>query len=436
MFTSIGVSAALLVIGIVVFVLLCYKGVHTGIAALIGACIVGISTPDGLLSSIFTTFAGGVGTFVVQMFFVFTAAGLLGYVMQETGASESIGKKMTSLLGVDRAPYILAITTTILLIAGIGTYVFIVVVLSVSLMSAANLPRRIGLISCIGIAPAISFCLPLPNVPNSLPTAFLKTSTFSAPVLSICTGIVGIVLFFLYLHYTVKKARKNGEGYDGPEVAKAEEAKDLPPFSTSMAAILVVVILALVFQNVFKIEPTWSTALAQFSGAVFVILTNIKRCKNIGFVKIFSQGSTGMWPFLLLAGCVMGFGLVTQQTASFDWLIQKIFSVQLNPYITACISVAFVAGLCADGISAMMMWLGMFGAQYAAMPDVNPHALHRLLVCTTQTFDSLPHSQSTAVSLSIFGLTHKEAYGGVFVTTVIIPTIFSLFALAGCIIFY
>lgn len=436
MLTSIGMSATLLVVGIVVFVLLCYKGVHTGISALIGACIIGISTPDGLLSSIFSTFAGGVGTFVVQMLWVFTAAGLLGFVMHETGASESIGKKMTALLGVNRAPYILSITTIILLIAGIGTYVFIMVVLSVSLMSAANLPRRIGLISCIGIAPAISFCLPIANVPNSLPTGFLGTSTFSAPILSICTGIVGIILFFLYLNYIVKKARKNGEGYDGPEVVVSEEKKELPPFSTSIAAIFVVVILALVFQNFFKIDATWSTALAQFSGAAFVILTNFKRCKNIGFVKIFSQGPTGMWPFLVLAGCVMGFGLVTQQTPSFNFLVEKIFSVELNPYITAFISVAFVAGLCADGISAMMMWLGMFGAQYAAMPNVNPAALHRLLVCSTQTFDSLPHSQSTAVSLSIFGLTHKEAYAGVFVTTVIIPTIFSVFCLIGCILFY
>jgi H+/gluconate symporter-like permease len=142
-----------------------------------------------------------------------------------------------------------------------------------------------------------------------------------------------------------------------------------------------------------------------------------------------------MWPFLVLAGCVMGFGLVTQQTASFGYLVEKIFSLQLNPYITALVSVAIVAGLCADGISAMMMWLGMFGAQYAAMPNVNPHALHRLLVCTTQTFDSLPHSQSTAISLSIFKLTHKEAYGGVFVTTVIIPTIL-VFSVLSAVLYF
>jgi len=82
-----------------------------------------------------------------------------------------------------------------------------------------------------------------------------------------------------------------------------------------------------------------------------------------------------------------------------------------------------------------MMWLPIFGQQYIAM-GVDPQALHRLLVCTTQTFDSLPHSQSTATSLSVFGLTHKEAYKDVFVTTVLIPVVFSLACCVMCMIFY
>ena len=46
---------------------------------------------------------------------------------------------------------------------------------------------------------------------------FLGTSLYDAPVLSIVTGLLGIVLFVLYQR-AVKKARANGEGYDGPEV--------------------------------------------------------------------------------------------------------------------------------------------------------------------------------------------------------------------------
>ena len=82
-----------------------------------------------------------------------------------------------------------------------------------------------------------------------------------------------------------------------------------------------------------------------------------------------------------------------------------------------------------------MVWLPMFGQTYLDM-GVNAGALRRLLLCTTQTFDSLPHAQSIANTLGVFGLTHKQAYKELFVTTVIFPTIFSIFCCICCMIFY
>ena len=87
--------------------------------------------------------------------------------------------------------------------------------------------------------------------------------------------------------------------------------------------------------------------------------------------------------------------------------------LNLNPYISAMLSVAVIAALCTDGISAMMVWLPMFGQTYLDM-GVNAGALRRLLLCTTQTFDSLPHAQSIANTLGVFGLTHKQAYKELF----------------------
>jgi len=440
-FTTTAGSAILLVAAIILFIVLCYKNVHTGIAAIASALIVSLGTNDGVIVSMFSTFTGGVGTFVVGMFAVFSTAGLLGFLMQETGASLTIGKKFIKLLGVNRAPYILALTTSVLLIAGVGTYVFVMVALAAALMEAADLPRRIGLISCVGIAPAISFCMPIANVPNSLPGIFLGTSAFGAPVLSIATGCVGLVLFFIYLRMLVNQARKLKQGYDGPRSSAMteEEEQDLPKFGTSLLALASVLVVAVILSNApeeWGIDSNAAVALAQLVGSLVLIVCNWEKCKKkIGINKIFSKGATDMWPFLVLAGCVMGFGLVIQKTACFQVIIDWVFGLELNPYISAWISIAIVAGLCADGISAMMMWLPIFGQQYIAM-GVDPQALHRLLVSTTQTFDSLPHSQSTATSLAAFGISHKEGYKDIFVTTVIIPCIFSLFCMIMCIIFY
>lgn len=442
-FTTTMGSAFLLVAGIILFIILCYKNVHTGVAAIASACLIAFGTTDGVIVSMFDTFIGGVGTFVISMFAVFTTAGLLGYLMQETGASTTIGRCFVKWLGVDRAPYILALTTAVLLIAGVGTYIFVVVPLAAALMEAANLPRRIGLTACVGIAPAVSFCLPIANVPNSLPTGFLGTSVFGAPVLSIAVSLVGLVLFCPYLYMLVKQARKLNLGYDGSRSGgMAEEGKEedgLAKLGTSILSIISVFAVAIICSNLpdgLGISSTTAVAIAQLVGSAILIVCNWQKCKEkIGIVKIFSRGATDMWPFLVLAGCVMGFGLVIQQTACFQVIIDWVFGLQLNPYVSAWISIAVVAGLCADGISAMMMWLPIFGQQYIAM-GVDPQALHRLLVSTTQTFDSLPHSQSTATSLAAFGLSHKEAYKEVFVTTVLIPVVFSAFCCIMCMFFY
>lgn len=435
MFTSVPASAFFVLLAIAVFIFLCFKGLHTGVSAIIAACIAAFGSTEPFMTSIFTTFSTGVAGLVQLMFFVFTASGLLAYLMTSTGCAMSVGNKMIKLLGVDHCYLALTFTAVILLLAGVGTYAQVVCVLALPLMQAANLPRKVALISAVGIAPAISFCMPIANVPASLPNMFLGTSVFSAPVLSICMGLIGLVLFFFWITHMVKRARAKGEGFDskGEAVEQIDES-DLPPFWSSVLPLIVTVVAAIVYTKI-GIADTTLVALAQLTGVVALVIFNFDRVKKIGFIRSLSEGCPSMWGFLVLAGCVYGFGQVVATCAAFAPVQEWILGMNANPYVTAMISVALIAFLCTDGISAMMIWLPLFGQQYLDM-GVNAGALRRLLLCTTQTFDSMPHAQSTAISLSVFGCTHKDSYFDMFVTTVIIPTIFSIICCICCIIFY
>lgn len=431
-------SGLFVILSVVVFIILCYKNVHTGIAALIATLIAAFGSTNSFYVSVFEVFPSGVASLVQMMFFVFTMSGLLGYLMDETGCSKSVGNTMIKLLGTDRAWMAISATAIILMLAGVGTFIFVVVVVAAPLMKAANLPRKVGMIAAQGIAPAINFCMPVPNVPGSLPNMFLGTGLFDAPILSIATGLVGIALFLVYQIHLVKKARQNGEGYDGEDVELDIDEKELPNFWASIAPLVAVVVAAIVFANINLEHQSWQTqlvALAQFVGVVVLVALQWKRCRKIGVVNILSKGCTGMWGFLMLAGCVYGFGRVVTSSSVIQPIQEWVLGLNLSPYITAMISVAVIAALCTDGISAMMIWLPMFGQQYLDM-GVNAGALRRLLLCTTQTFDSLPHAQSIANTLGVFGLTHKQAYKELFITTVIFPTIFSIFCCVCCILFY
>ena len=165
-----------------------------------------------------------------------------------------------------------------------------------------------------------------------------------------------------------------------------------------------------------------SNVLPALFGCLVLVILQFTRCKSIGFAKIISRGAPSMWGFLVLAGCVYGFGQVVSKSAAIQPVQEWVLGLSLNPYITAMISVAIIAGLCADGIAAMMVWLPMFGQPYLDM-GVNAGALRRLLLCTTQTFDSLPHNSAIVLTLSYCGVTHKEGYKHLFVVTVVTTTL-------------
>lgn len=441
MFTNVWISAIFVVLAVALFIILCFKGMHTGIAALICTVVAALGSTNDFYTSVFDVFPSGVASLVQLMFFVFTMSGLLGFLMQETGCSMAVGNKMIKLLGKDRAWLAITVTAVILMLAGVGTFIFVVVVVAAPLMQAANLPRKVGMIAAQGIAPAINFCMPVANVPGSLPNMFLGTSIYSAPVLSIAIGCIGIVLFIVYQIRLVSNARKTGEGYDGEAVELDIKEDELPSFVSSIIPLIAVVVASIVYANITYMNDTymsWSSqlvALAQLTGVVVLIILHFNRCKKIGFIRIFSEGCTGMWGFLILAGCVYGFGQVVTTCAAVQPIQDAVLTMSVNPYVSAMISVAVIAALTTDGISAMMIWLPMFGQTYVDM-GVNPGALRRLLLCTTQTFDSLPHAQSIANTLGVFGLTHKQAYKDLFVTTVVFPTIFSIICCICCVIFY
>ena len=178
MITSIPVSTAILVVSIVLFVVMCYKGVHTATAALIASAIMAFGTTDGWMTTMTTTWVTGVGTFASQFALAFMSAGIFSYLMRETKCGEAIGQTFIKYVGGDNAPFILAIVAAILQLAGIQTYIFIVAAMAFGLMKAANLPIYIGYAAVVAVPPIVSFTLPgVTAMPNVLPTSFLGTTT-------------------------------------------------------------------------------------------------------------------------------------------------------------------------------------------------------------------------------------------------------------------
>lgn len=445
MFTSVAGSAVFLILGIVLFILMCFKGWHTAIAAFICAMVVAVGSGEGWLTSIFSTFPSGMASFIQSSGLLFLSAGLFSFLMRETRSGEALARKLVSITGVNKAPLIIALVACCLQLAGINSYTYIVASIAFPLLKEADLPIGVGFAACVGCPPIISFCLPgVTSLPNALPTDYLGTTLYAAPILSLVCAAVGVCLMVGYMHFIIRRARANGEHYI--EVGENRAAQkgtnslgeyDIPSFVNGVVPIICVIGSAAVFQMVVGLSSTISVCFAMWFASAVVIFMNWDVCVHkMKVSRIVSRGPMEMAPFIIMVACVYGFGSVTQDSACFAPLQEAILSINLNPYLTAWISVALIAGLCADGIGGLTLWLSTFGSAFTAMPTVNNEALHRILVTASTTFDSLPHSPQMAASLAIFRTNHKESYKHCFWLTVVFPIIFSLVAVVGAILFY
>lgn len=455
--SSVPVSAVLLILGIVLFVVMCYKGIHTAVSALIASAIVALGSSSGFIETITTTWSNGLGNFAIQSGLAFISAGMFSYLMRETRSGEAIAEKFIAIIGADHSPYIIAVTAAVLQLAGIQSYIFIVAAMTFSLMKKANLPIYIGYAACIAVPPIVTFTFPgVTAMPNVLPTTFLGTTTWAAPGLSLATAAVGIALMIIYMQYLIKKARKNNEGYTTDEADEYGASKlfgdiEMPSFWKAVLPIILVILLTAFFQlglkpifGFFGMQMENMSAMNALifgmwiTSAVVVLLNWHTVIHQIKITRALSQGCTEMFPFIVMSGCVYGFGMVTQASACFQPLIDMIMNIHLNPYITCWLSVCLIAGLCADGVSGMVMWLSIFGSQYGVgnTLGVNPAAIHRIAVSAATTFDSLPHSPMLAQGMAVFKTNMKESYKYSFVLTVVFPVIFSFVAVLGAIIFY
>ncbi len=443
-FSSIPVSAILLVAGIIIFIVLCYKGFNTVAAALIGSCVVALGATNGFIDAMTTTWIGGVGSFIAENGLGFISAGLFSYLMRETKSGESMAATMIKYINPDYSPYIIAITAALLQLAGINTYIFIVATMTFSLMKKANLPIYIGYAACIAVPPIVTFTLPgVPAMPNVLPTQFLGTTTWAAPVLSMVVAGVGIFLVIFYMQHLIKKARKNNIGYTETSERNSQfevefQDLDMPPFWKAILPIIVIIALVAIFQNL-GLTAMQALIFGMWITCGLIIVLNWDTCiHKLTIKRILSRGLTEMLGFIFMAATVFGFGQVTGASACFGPIIDAFLNINVSPYLTVWLSVCLIAALCADGVGGMVMWLSIFGSKFGVgnTLGVNPAAVHRIAVSAATTFDSLPHSAMLAQGMAVFKTNMKESYKYSFILTVLFPVIFSLVAVVLAMIFY
>ncbi len=368
----------------------------------------------------------GFAGFVGNVWLMLLLGALFAKVMDITGAARSIAQLIMSKFGAKRAVPAIIVAGALLTYGGISSMVacFALYPIALTLFRDANLPRKIipGAIGA-GMFTFINMLPGNPSIMNIIPTKYLGTTPMAAPIIGIVCAIFTFVLTLVYFRYEIKKAQATGEVFlsdaDTEKVlAKADELEkigNLPnPLLALLPPIAVVVTLNVIGADI-----------------VVALVVGIALCaalffKNLkGIVQAFTDGANGAAVTAMTAGAIVAIGSIIRITPGFERVVARVLEACQtggSPLAIFAAATSFLCGLNASGMGGLSTTLEALAKPFLEM-GVNPQVLHRVGVIASTSLDSLPHSGGVVALLTITGISYKEGYKPIFITTVCITTL-------------
>lgn len=427
--------------------------------AALGAVL--LTDPSAVAPAFTGVFMDKMVGFLKLYFPVFMLGALFGKLIELSGFSRAIVAAAIRLLGRERAIPVIVAVCALLTYGGVSLFVvvFAVYPFAAEMFRQSDIPKR--LIPATIALGAFSFTMDAlpgtPQIQNIIPTSFFQTTAWAAPWLGLAGSLFVITVGLAYLGSARRKARNSGEGYASvPLRNEPETAADLPlpnPWLALAPLVLVGVLnllltrwipdwygathnLALpgmakpVTQEVAKLTGIWAVEGALLAGILLVLATGLGAIRGR-----LAEGSKTAVSGALLAGMntasEYGFGAVIAALPGFVLFAQGLKAIP-DPLINEAVSVTLLAGITGSASGGMSIALAAMSDTFIAAANaagIPLEVLHRVAAMASGGMDTLPHNGAVITLLAVTGLTHREAYGGVFKIT-LIKTVAVFFVIA------
>ena len=417
-------------LGLALLMILAYRGMSIIWIAPICALVVGLTGGLDLLPMYTDTYMTGFVGFTKSWFPTFMLGAIFGKIMDESGGARSIASWIAKVLGAKRAMLAIVLGCAVLTYGGISLFVvvFAVYPLALALFREANITRKLipGAIALGAFGFTMTAVPGSPQIQNLIPMKYFGTTATAAPILGIVATISMLVFGMLWLSYREKQYTAKGEGFIEPDkkLDTTDHEHMMNPALAILPLIIVVVVLNVLKQNI---------VVALAAGIIAGIAVGFTRLKNLQ--KTINDGAAGSVLAIINTSAAVGFGSVVRAVPGFKDLTNLLLGIQGNILISEAVAVNALAGATGSASGGMGIALEALGAKYmelAATTGVSPQALHRIASLSSGGLDTLPHNGAVLTLLAVTGLTHKDSYLDIMMTSLINPII----ATVICIILY
>lgn len=446
-------TALTLVLPLVLLIVVVYRGWPVLLAAPVMALLAAILAGDPLFATLSQRFMPAVGGFVVAFLPLFLLGAVFGKLMDSSGAALALAKAIVTRLGPDRALPAVVLSCAVLTYGGVSLFVvaFAVYPLALALFRAGDLPDRlIPAAIALGAFTFTMSALPgSPSIQNAIPMPYFGTTIFAAPGIGLIAGVIMAFGGLAYLSFLTRRARDMDRAT--PAGPTDHSIAELPPVWLALAPLLLVFVANLLLAEVifpkmdmgFLADPAWGAvapskvigvwALIGGLTAAILLLLGLSWARLENPRQTLSLGAEAALLPLFNTAALVGFGAVIGALPAFSTINALILDIPGNALVGLAASASLLAGITGSASGGMSIALDTLGARYldlAVVESISPAALHRIAALATGGLDALPHNGAVVTLLGIAGLTHREAYGPIFVVAVLIPVAAMLVALA------
>ncbi|MEP3301341.1 MAG: GntP family permease [Roseibium sp.] len=421
-----------------------YRGWPVLLAAPVMALFAAALAADPLLATLTQRFMPATGGFVVAFFPLFMLGAVFGKLMEASGAAMALARAIVGHLGAKHALPAVVLSCAALTYGGVSLFVvaFAIYPLAIALFRAAGLPLRL-LPAAIALG-AFTFTMSAlpgsPSIQNAIPMPYFGTTVFAAPGLGLISGAIMAVCGLIYLSH----AAGSSTATKGLEAATETQANsnELPSVWLALAPILTVfgsnfVLAELALPNldlVYLSEPAWGgvtpsqvigvwALIGALTTAIILLLASTwRRLESVK--ETLTDGAEAALVPLFNTAVLVGFGAVVAALPAFSGVSALVEDIPGGALTGLAASASLLAGITGSASGGMSIALDAMGAHYlelALSEGQDPAALHRIVTLATGGLDALPHNGAVVTLLGIAGLSHREAYGPIFVVAVVIP---------------
>jgi len=443
-------SIFLILLALAILIAGAWRGMSVLVLAPVLAMLAALASGMPVLAGYTQVFMQAAGDFVVAFFPLFLLGALFGKVMEASGAAARLATAIVIRLGPQNAIVAVVLSCALLTYGGVSLFVvaFAAWPLARALFAQTGLPARlIPAAIALGAFTFTMTALPgTPSIQNAIPMASFGTTAFAAPGLGLIAGGLMLALGLVWLQFRVRTLADDAPP-DAPDTAP--DAPSLPLW-VALVPILSVGVVTLLMGNVvlpaldtgYLADPAYGmTELSRVRGLWSVVTAlgvalalALILSRPSGMMQVLNTGAESALLPLFNTASLVGFGAVIASLPGFEVLRESLDALSGgNVLISAAVSSSALAGITGSASGGMSIALDVLGPSLmaqASVQGVDPALLHRVVAVATGGLDTLPHNGAVITLLGICGMTHKQAYGDIFVVAVLVPTIACILIIA------